>query len=80
MEFEVEKMDSFTVANNFLLRDKNITNKARGLLCFMISLPPDWDYSFNGLVSCLKEGEKAIRSQLNELKEAGYVDILKNVI
>lgn len=77
MEFDVEKIDSFTVVGNTLLRDKNISNKTRGLLCFMLSLPPEWDFSLNGLVHCLKEGKKAIMSQIKEAKELGYMKIEK---
>lgn len=77
MEFDVEKMDSFTVVGNTLLRDKNISNKTRGLLCFMLSLPPEWDFSLNGLVHCLKEGKKAIMSQIKEARELGYMKIEK---
>lgn len=75
--FRIEKNRNFTVMSNYHLRDKNISLKAKGLLSFMLSLPEEWDYSIKGLVSCLKENEKAVKSGLDELKEAGYLKINK---
>ena len=76
-EFQIKRSNNFTIVNNLILRDKNLSLKSIGLLCKMISLPPDWDYSFNGLVSICKESKSAIRSAINELKESGYIEILK---
>ena len=49
--FRVEKNKGFTVMSNYHLRDKNLSLKAKGLLSYMLSLPEDWDYSIDGLVS-----------------------------
>lgn len=73
MVFKIEKTKNYTVMSNYHLRDKDLSFKAKGLLSFMLSLPDDWDYSLNGLVSVSKESKKAIRNILNELKDAGYV-------
>lgn len=64
--------------SNYHLRDKNLSYKAKGLLSFMLSLPEDWDYSINGLVSISKEEVKAIRNILQELQRYGYLVIEKN--
>ena len=74
-EFEVERDDSFTVVTNNILRDKQLSMSAKGLLCTMLSLPPEWDYSFNGLVAICKEGKSAVRNTINELKDAKYIKI-----
>lgn len=74
-EFVVEQDDSFTVVTNTILRDKSLSMSAKGLLCTMLSLPPEWDYSFNGLVAICKEGKSAVRNTINELKEAKYIKI-----
>lgn len=73
MVFKIEKTKNYTVMSNYHLRDKNLSFKAKGMLSFMLSLPEEWDYSLNGLVSVSKESKKAIRSILNELKENGYL-------
>ena len=51
--------------------------KAKGLLSMMLSLPDDWDYSIKGIASISKENEKAIKTILDELKELGYLRIVK---
>ena len=75
--FKIEKNKNYTVMSNYHLRDKNLSYKAKGLLSFMLSLPEDWDYSINGLVSISKEGVKAIRNILQELQRYGYLVIEK---
>lgn len=74
-EFIIEQDDSFTVVTNTILRDKSLSMSAKGLLCTMLSLPPEWDYSFNGLVAICKEGKSAVRNTINELKDAKYIKI-----
>ena len=71
--FRIEKNKDYTVISNHHLRDKNLSYKAKGLLSFMLSLPDDWDYSINGLVSISKENIKSIRSILKELEDNNYL-------
>lgn len=75
--FRVEKNNNYTVMANYHLRDKGLSFKAKGLLSYMLSLPEDWDYSLNGLASVSKEGIKAIKNIIGELKEQGYLKISK---
>lgn len=72
-KFRVEKNKNYTVMSNIHLRDKNLSYKAKGLLSFMLSLPDDWDYSINGLVSLSKERSKAVRSAIKELEDNKYL-------
>lgn len=77
-EFEVdEETKNYTIMDNRRYLDLNISNAALGLLDRITSLPDNWDYSFNGLVAICKDGKSAIRSQINELKEHGYIEIDK---
>ena len=78
--FRVQKTTNYTVMSNCHLKDKNLTLKAKGLLSVMLSLPDNWDYSINGLVAISKENITAIRSALNELKQYGYLQIIKKHI
>lgn len=75
--FRIDKNDNYTVMSNYHLRDRRLTYKAKGLLSFMLSLPDDWDYSINGLVSISKEIIKAIRNILKELQYNSYLAINK---
>lgn len=71
--FRVEKNENFTVMSNYHLRDKTIPLKAKGLLCYMLSLPDDWDYTLNGLASQHPDGKDAVRSAVNLLEKKGYL-------
>ena len=67
----VEKQKNYTVMSNHHLQDGNLSLKAKGLLSMMLSLPEDWVYSVEGLVSLCKEGRDAVRSALTELEDTG---------
>ena len=71
--FRVERTRDYTVMSNYHLRDKNLSLKAKGLLSQMLSLPEDWDYTLAGLSYINRESKDAIRSAVNELEKAGYV-------
>lgn len=71
--FRVERTRDYTVMSNHHLRDKNLSLKAKGLLSQMLSLPEDWDYTLSGLSYINRESKDAIRSAVNELEKAGYV-------
>lgn len=73
----VNKSKNYTTMSNFHLKDKNLSLKAIGLLSKMLSLPEDWDYSIVGLTKICREGERSIKSALNELKENNYLKITK---
>ena len=75
--FKIEKTKDFTIMSNYHLRDRNLSYKAKGLLSFMLSLPPDWDYSLKGLCAISKENRDAIRSTLKELQDNHYLEIEK---
>ena len=59
--------------SNYHLRDKNLSNKARGLLSTMLSLPENWDYTTRGLAAICKDGVDGITFQLKELEQYGYL-------
>jgi hypothetical protein len=73
----VNKNQNYTVMSNYHLRSKNLSLKAKGLLCIVFSLPDDWDYSIAGLVAICKESVSAVKSALAELKEWGYLTVTK---
>lgn len=75
--FRIEKTNNYTVMSNYHLREREMSLKAKGLLSLMLSLPNDWDYTIEGLVSICKENETAVKSTLKELKDFGYLEIKK---
>lgn len=70
---EVEKGESYTIIKNVAIRDKRLRHSARGLLVFMLSLPPDWDMTIEGLATISVECADTIRKLINELEAAGYI-------
>ena len=72
-----KKNKNYTTMSNYHLKDKNLSLKAKGLLSIILSLPDDWSYSVEGLVSICKENKTAVTNALKELKEHGYVSIEK---
>ena len=69
----VQKTQNYTVMSNHHLRNKELSLKAKGLMSLMLSLPPDWDYSIQGLVSICKEAHTSIRNALKELEDNNYL-------
>lgn len=76
----------FTIIKNGIFRDRDLSLKAKALLCTMLSLPPDWDLSIKGLYKIINpvgedgktrtvtgQGRDGIRSMLNELESRGYL-------
>ena len=70
----VEKNNNFTIMANYHLREKDMSLKAIGLLSVILSLPPDWDYSVEGLSAIRKESKNTINSILKELETFGYLE------
>ena len=75
----VEKTKNYTTMSNYHFKEKEMSLKAKGLLSLMLSLPDTWDYTIAGLVSICKENETAIKSGLNELRQFGYLQIIKKM-
>ena len=72
--FRVERNKGYTVMSNYHLRDKSLSLKAKGLLSQILSLPEVWDYTLSGLCYINRESKDAIRSAVNELERAGYIE------
>ena len=77
--FRVEKNKNYTMMSNYHFYERKMSLKAKGLLSLMLSLPEKWDYSIAGLVAICKENETSIKSALDELKEFGYLKVIKKM-
>ena len=78
-KIKLNKTKNYTIINNTCLRDERLSLKAKGLFALMFSLPENWDYSVEGLVSICKEEESAVKSTLKELKQCGYLVVYKKM-
>lgn len=68
-----QQKNQYTVIDQSIFKDKTLSNKALGMLCRMLSLPNEWEFSVEGLATLSTDGVSAVRSQLNELEEHGYL-------
>lgn len=66
------KSDKYVTIANAFLKDKELSNKAKGVLAMILALPDDWDFSIAGMVAITKDGETSFRAAINELKEHNY--------
>ena len=66
------KVSNYTVIDNNIFKNRDLSLKAKGLLCLMLSLPDDWDYTLAGLATLSSDGIDSTRSALNELEEHKY--------
>ena len=69
----VDKAEGYTVMANHHLRDMRLSLKARGLLSQILSLPPKWDKSIEGLAKINRECSDTIANIIKELEACGYI-------
>lgn len=75
--FRVHKTENYTLMHNHHLRNKELPLKAKGLLSVIFSLPPDWNFSINGLATLSLDGRDSILSIIKILQETGYMYLEK---
>lgn len=66
------KSDNYTHMCNLIMREKNISLKAKGLYAMVMSLPDEWVFSVDGMVAISKEESGAIYTAIKELISEGY--------
>lgn len=67
-----EHKENYTCISNDVFKS-DLSLKARGMLCTMLSLPDDWEFSENGLQAILKDGQTSVRSAIKELESNGFL-------
>lgn len=75
------RKENFTTVNNEYLQDAALSWKAKGLITYIMSLPPDWRLNVRDLKNRSKDGRDATAAGLRELIENGYcqrLEIRKN--
>jgi hypothetical protein len=73
----VRHESNFTQLSNEMLRDKNLTWKAKGLLACLMSLPDEWVILKTALHQFAKDGRDGTIAAFNELINNGYATQLK---
>lgn len=62
----------YSQISNDMLRDKRLTYEARGVLGFILSLPPDWQFNMNWLLQQGNLGRDRALKIIKLLTAAGY--------
>ncbi len=70
----IQKSKNYSIISNEILKRKDLSLKAKGLMSLILSLPDSWDLNVNGLVAIVKESKNTIYSILKELNSFGYVE------
>ena len=70
--------ENFTIIDNFVLQNINLSWEARGFLVYLLSLPNDWSFTVRGLMKQTGSSKSTILRLMNELKAAGYIKLVKN--
>lgn len=75
--FKVHKTkdDRYTTILNEAIRDKRLSFRATGLLCYLLSLPDDWEIHQAQIATQKTEGRDAVITAFKELRALGYLDM-----
>lgn len=73
MKITTKRTEKFTVIPNGILADKNLSLRAKGLLCYFLSKPDNYTFYLKNMTKEFKEGRDAIRTTINELVEEKYM-------
>jgi hypothetical protein len=65
--------DRWVVIDQAVIRNRNLTYRARGVLAVLLSMPDNWSVTSEWLTAMGTEGRDAIRHALNELEDAGHM-------
>ena len=69
----VKKDKNFTILDNTVLRDKELSWKAKGLHSFLMHCKDSFKITVNGLIAMGNDGRSSVMSALKELEEASYL-------
>ena len=70
----IQKSKNYSIISNEILRRKDLSLKAKGLMSLILSFPDSWDLNINGLVAIVKESKNTIYTILKELNKKGYIE------
>lgn len=71
--FRQQKTRNYTIVNNDILRRKDLSWKAKGILIYILSLPNDWVIYLEEVMKHSTDGRDSFRSGWKELEKVGYV-------
>lgn len=70
----VAKNSNYVVMNRTALNDNRLSWKAKGIMAYMLSMPDDWVFYMDELITHSTDGKDSFKSGFKELKDNGYVE------
>lgn len=58
-----------------MLKDKRLSMKAKGLLCYLCKCPEIVDVGLGTIVADMHDGEVAVKAAIKEAEAAGYLKV-----
>ena len=74
MIFRSKHKGDYTRINNSILRDTTLSDGARSLLVYMLSMSDEWTFSVRSLAAQFNVTKNTIDARILELKERGYIE------
>ena len=78
MKVEKMKRSGFTIINNGVLNDTQLSWKAKGLFAYLWSQSDSWDFYEVEVLKHSTDGRASLRAGLKELEENGYLKRYRN--
>lgn len=66
------RIGNFTAVSNDFIRDSKLSWKAKGIVIYVMSLPPNWQLHLAELAKHAKDGRDATNNGIRELIDNGY--------
>ena len=70
---------NYTCIPNAMLNDDNLSWKAKGILCYLLSKPDDWKPQVTDLTNHGSNGNGSVSSGLLELRQRGYAQLQRHM-
>ncbi|WP_395652669.1 hypothetical protein [Brevundimonas sp.] len=72
-----KRTDNFTVVNNDVIQNKDLSWAAKGMLVYLLHLPDNWQINVADLSNRSKNGRDGTAGIIKELMTAGYISRVK---
>lgn len=71
--FKSKRTEPFVTVRRSFIDDETISWRAKGILIYLLSKPPNWQVYEQDIIRHSKEGRDAVRVAIKELMTAGYM-------
>ena len=70
---KIKKRGNYVAIDNAILQDENLSWKAKGILVYCLSKPPDWQIYLTELIKHSPDRKTSTRTGFNELEKHFYL-------